>query len=174
MFGDRDAYNDKFKTCARARPYGEQILGSDYYRKEHTKPLMSKHSVLNIYNLHHYCCALMCLKILKFRSPISLYSMFKLSSRKQTMLILPRGIKTMVYMFSKIWNEVRKILSVEDFSVSSSSLKSSAKSFLLARQHRNNPIEWDQTNLMGFYGTTAEGCYWQHVSIILPYSPRRA
>ena len=52
MFGDRDAHNnDKFKTCARTRVYGEQTLGPDHYMREHTKPLMTKHSILNVYTL---------------------------------------------------------------------------------------------------------------------------
>ena len=33
LFGDSEKYNDKFCTCARARPLGEQILGSKFYAK---------------------------------------------------------------------------------------------------------------------------------------------
>ena len=45
LFGDLDKYLDKFKTCARARPYGKQILGSEFFCKEHTKPLFSEHGI---------------------------------------------------------------------------------------------------------------------------------
>ena len=31
LFGDNDAYKEKFCTCARARPFGEQKLGSEFY-----------------------------------------------------------------------------------------------------------------------------------------------
>jgi len=39
LFGDREAYLDKFKTCARTRPgpKGEQILGKQFFRREHDK-----------------------------------------------------------------------------------------------------------------------------------------
>ena len=72
LLGDRDAYNDKFKTCARTRPKGEQILGEAFFRREHTKPLMNKNSILILPNLYQYHSSLLCLKILKFRTPISI------------------------------------------------------------------------------------------------------
>ena len=140
------------KTCARTRLYGDQILAGDHFRREHTKPLMSKYSIMNIYNLYQYCCATMCLKIFKFRSPISLYSMYNFSNRKPTLLILPREQNSMVYLMGRIWNEFRKVLTVDDFSAGSASLKSRAKSILLARQHFNNPLEWDKSNSAGFLG----------------------
>ena len=40
MFGDTEAYQDKFKTCARTREFGSQKLGSEFYEKEHTKPIL--------------------------------------------------------------------------------------------------------------------------------------
>ena len=36
MFGDKEKYLNKFKTCARKRPYESQILGSEFYKKDHT------------------------------------------------------------------------------------------------------------------------------------------
>ena len=33
MFGNKEKYLDKFKTCARCRPFAEQKLGSDFYKK---------------------------------------------------------------------------------------------------------------------------------------------
>ena len=35
LFGNYKAYVDKFKTCARARALDEQILGCDFYKREH-------------------------------------------------------------------------------------------------------------------------------------------
>ena len=72
MFGDREAYLDKFRTCARTRKFEDQILGHEFYRKEHTKPLFNKHSIMNVHNLYLYHCVNDIFKILKFRTPISL------------------------------------------------------------------------------------------------------
>ena len=43
LFGDKEAYIDKFKTCARTRPFETQKLGADFFTKEHTKPLFHKY-----------------------------------------------------------------------------------------------------------------------------------
>ena len=151
--GDCDTHNDKFKTCARARPFGNQILESSHFMREHTKPLMTKYSIMNVYHVYHYHCALMCLKILKFRSPISLFEKFNLSKRKPTLLILPREHTSMVYVIGTIWNAVRILFKVEDFSVSVASLKNMIKSSLLSQQCRNDPLEWDKTNFEGSQAT---------------------
>ena len=42
LFGDRGKFLDKFRTCIRARPYPEQNLPSEFYVKEHSKPLFNK------------------------------------------------------------------------------------------------------------------------------------
>ena len=41
MFGDKEAYLDKFETCARGRPIANQMLGEKVYTKEHTKPILT-------------------------------------------------------------------------------------------------------------------------------------
>ena len=43
MFGDYEAYTDKFKTCVRAREYGYQKLTEQFYRNENTKSIFEKH-----------------------------------------------------------------------------------------------------------------------------------
>ena len=40
LFGDLDAYLNKFKTCARCRPIESQLLGAEFLTKEHTKQLI--------------------------------------------------------------------------------------------------------------------------------------
>ena len=43
LFGDREKFLDKFRTCIRARPYPEQNLRTtEFYIKEHSKPLFNK------------------------------------------------------------------------------------------------------------------------------------
>ena len=58
IFGDREKYIDKFKTCVRARPFSEQKLTSTFFIKEHTKPLFNKHKIMTWQNLYFYhsCC----------------------------------------------------------------------------------------------------------------------
>ena len=42
LFGDKESYLDKFKTAARARPYGLQALGQDFYKKGAQKTLVQQ------------------------------------------------------------------------------------------------------------------------------------
>ena len=63
LFGDKEAYLNKFKTCARSRPLDNQILGQEFYSREHTKPLFNQHGIMNVRNLHIYHCSN---EILKF------------------------------------------------------------------------------------------------------------
>ena len=51
MFGDYNAYVDKFKTCSRARPIDKQILDEEFYSKEYSKPLFENNGILAIKNL---------------------------------------------------------------------------------------------------------------------------
>ena len=46
LFGDKEAFLNKFRTAARARPFRNQLLGEDFYQREHTKPLFRKHKIL--------------------------------------------------------------------------------------------------------------------------------
>ena len=64
LFGDKEAYLDKFKTSCHTRPIETQILGASYYMK-HTKPLFHKHKILAFKNLYNYQICLENLKILK-------------------------------------------------------------------------------------------------------------
>ena len=36
----RKTYLNKFRVCARTRPLELQYLGSEFYEKEHSKPLL--------------------------------------------------------------------------------------------------------------------------------------
>ena len=51
LFGDRLAYLDKFKTCARTRPIGQQKLDQKCFIKEHTKPIFKHNNISAIQNL---------------------------------------------------------------------------------------------------------------------------
>ena len=71
LFGNSENYNDKFRTCARARPFNSQRLGNDFYVKESTKPLFNKHELLAVENLYRYRCLMELFTIVKSRTPVS-------------------------------------------------------------------------------------------------------
>ena len=109
LFGDFEAYVDKFKTCARARPINSQRLGTEFYVKESTKPLFTKYELLAIENLYRYRCLMELFKIIKLRVPISLYDLFGLSNRKDNLLITPSPTNQFIYKSAWLWNEFRKV-----------------------------------------------------------------
>ena len=137
IFGNREKFLNKFKTCARARPYLEQKLTSKFFIKEHSKPLFTSHSLLNLRNLYiyHSCCETY--KIFKYRSPIAIVELFKFSSRgnKNLYIITPPPNDSYVYRMSSIWNLTRSILRAKDASVSTSSIKTKLKNHLLEKQN---------------------------------------
>ena len=97
MFGNKEEYLNKFKTCARTRPTGSQIQSSEFYSREHTKPLFTANNILTIHNLYKYHTAILAFKVLKFRTPIGLYSCFTISRRKESLLITPQPSINFIY-----------------------------------------------------------------------------
>ena len=90
LFGDRESYLAEFKTCARVRPRGSEKLGAEFYSREDTKPIFAEYNLLAVRNLYHYFCTVEVFKILKFRQPITLYELYRLSQRETALaLILP-------------------------------------------------------------------------------------
>ena len=148
LFGNRERYNDKFKTCVRARPYQEQKLPREFYVKEPSKPLFNEIKILNLRNLYYYHCANEIFKILKFRSPIKIHSTYRLSSRgqKQLYILTPPPGDTFVYNSSMIWNKVRNMLKITDSSTTISYLKTNLKKHLLENQSLGDSINWIEPN----------------------------
>ena len=150
LFGDLDTYLDKFCTCARTRPYGEQKLGHAFYCKEHTKPLYNETSILAVQNLYTYHCCIEMFKILKFHKPIALYSLLNISNRNNSMLIIP-PVPSIQFMYngSRLWNVANKKLlngSQYDRSTKLSFVKNSVKQLLLKNQSKFDKNEWYPTN----------------------------
>ena len=143
LFGDKEKFLNKFKTCCRARPLGHQKLEKEHFEKEHTKPLFKKHKLMTVHNLYVYHCSMEVFKILKFRDPISMHGLFDLSQRKETLLMTPNPNSQFVYKASSIWNTSRQLLENNDFSYSISTLKSSLKDHILKIQKNGNEIEWN-------------------------------
>ncbi len=82
LFGDLDAYKAKFMTSARTRPIEQQILGEEFFRREHTKPIFKSQNILSVNNLYSLSCFMETFKILKFHSPISLFNQYSAVCQK--------------------------------------------------------------------------------------------
>ena len=144
LFGNKEAYLDKFKTCSRARPFHEQVLGPEFFVKEHTKPLFKKHSIMTVHNQYYYHTLSEVIKILKHRTPISLFNLFELSGRlgKETLLTHPQPSDSFIYRSSVLWNNSRSKTSYLDFSESISLFKSKIKKLVFNAQNFGGPEDW--------------------------------
>ena len=111
LFGDRQAYLEKLATCVRTRAYSEQKLGAEFYIRESSKPLFSKLGVLTVHNIYNNRVVLDTFKVMKTRTPPSLYMSFTVSQRKPTLLLVPPASESYIYRASCLWNLFRKKLS---------------------------------------------------------------
>ena len=144
LFGDKEAFQDKYNTCARVRPYDQQILGSKFYMREHTKPLFQKNKILSIHNLYTYHAFMETYKILKFRQPQSLFDKYNLSKRKPTLLIAGFPSPNFTDRTTSIWNTIAPKLKIDDYSPKVGSLKNCIKMALFKNQHQDSTLEWTQ------------------------------
>ena len=146
LFGDKDAFLDKFRTAARARPYGNQLLGENFYQLEHTKPLFVKHKILALKNLYSYHTCMETFKILKLRDPITLYEQYTLSDRKPTLIINAHPSENFVSRSTKIWNTISPKMKINEFSYKISTMKATLKRSLLRLQSSDDPLAWISDN----------------------------
>ena len=147
LFGDKLSYLDKFCTCARTRPYPYQLLGTDFYTKEHTKPLFGKHNIMTLHNLYNYHISLTMFKLLENKSPNSLYSCFKLSKRKETLILTSEFSNDFVYNACSTWNIIRDSLAIYKFNcMKIGTMKNKLKNFIFSRQNIGDPNEWSDEN----------------------------
>ena len=152
LFGDKEAFLDKFRTTARARPFQNQLLGEDFYRREHTKPLFMKHKILAIRNLYTYHTYMELFKILKLRDPITIFEHFTTSDRKPTLIINELPAENFVSRSTKIWNAITPKLKLTDYSAKIGSIRNSLKALLFRQQNSDDPITWisDKFNIEKF------------------------
>ena len=146
LFGDRQAFCDKFNTCVRTRPLSQQLLGDNFYIPQHTKPLFESNKVLSVQNLYTYHCFMETYKILKFRQPMSLYDKYRISERRPTLLIAGFPSLKFIDRTTSIWNNVTPKLRLNDLSPKVSSIKNIIKKALIMNQHEGLPLEWTSCN----------------------------
>ena len=148
MFGDFKAVLEKSKTCARVRKFGTQVLGPEFYCKEHTKRLFNDQKILTIRNIYEYQCCTDIFKILKFRTPSGLFEKLESSQRSVGLrLILPMLAGDFIYNGSKLWNTVIQALKLEDDinSIKIGAFKSGLKTALLSLETKHGD-EWHPYN----------------------------
>ena len=148
LFGDREKYLDKFKTCARVREIDSQTLGSTFYEKEQSKPLFNLNKIFTVHNLHRYHCMLELFKILKTYTPESIYSLFNVSNRKENFIRTPNPSNIFTYKAAHLWNEHRtELLGSKKLSLTNVAIfKSSLKRHLSCMQAEHDPLEWNELN----------------------------
>ena len=146
LFGDNEAYNNKFKTCARIRPWGSQLLGNDFYELEHSKPLFNNNNLLTVFHLYKYHCLLELSKIMNLNTPLSLFDIFKTSDRKANLFISPTPTKSFVYRSAFMWNTCHKFSKSNniEFSTSTNITKTKLKNALLLAQKKYDKYIWCQ------------------------------
>ena len=134
MFGDREAYLEKFNTCARSRSYENRMLGKEFYQREPSKPLFEKHNLLTVHNLYKYHSLLEMFKVIKLHLPMPIYELFKRSKIRNDKLVSLTPSILFDYQSSNLWIKCRK--SEIDFTTSIQSVKFNLKKSLLVYQSK--------------------------------------
>ena len=151
LFGNLEQYLDKFNfnTCARTRPFGAQILTSEFYMREHTKPIFSENKILTVDNLYQYTTAYELMKILKFGYPKALAENFTVSIRNNKNLIILSGHKNNQFNHkaSLLWNNLIKSLIIPPIHEANDVIfKKNLKLFLLKHQQSGDSNIWATCN----------------------------
>ena len=151
LFGDFDAYLDKYSTCARTREFGKQILGSCFYAQEHTKPLFTSHNIMTVHNSYTYYSIVELFKIIKFKHPIALHELIKLSQRSSShTILLQQPSNHFLYQSSRMWNTICKHFMNTNigYELPLSTLKNKLKGLLLNIQSLHESEEWAPSNFV--------------------------
>lgn len=113
LFGKQFSFDHEgfYETCARVRTYQQHMAKKDYIL-EHTKPLFNENKILCLHHLHIQHTFIELFKIIKYRTPMSVYEMFQSSSRDSNFLMnVPKinlNISKPNFAFnaSLIWNKL--------------------------------------------------------------------
>ena len=114
-------------------------------------PAYNQYSIL-ISNLYNYHCCIEILKILKFRTPISLHSLLNISKRNNSVSLLPRFPSIQfLHKAPTLWNMAcKKLLNKfdHDLSVKLGFFKNSLKALLVKNQRKFAENEWHPDNFV--------------------------
>ena len=157
-------------TCQRALSFNEQMNRD--YSKEHTKPLFKSNDILTVSNLYNYHALTELYKIMKFRTPCSIYSKLHISDRKILLILnkvkFDKHKQQFFYNAALKWNQIYnfliepyeiKLINSEhtdgssfdviityDFTLSVSVLKAKLKKIIMAIQCDGIENEWATLN----------------------------
>ena len=98
-----------------------------------------------MHNLYNYHMLQITFKLLKLRIPMSIFSCFSISSRKETLLLHPKLSENFLYSASSLWNKFRdcpEACEIPDFNVGIGVVKSKIKALILRRQNIGDLDEW--------------------------------
>ena len=162
MFGN---YRSWFITdkCQRAITYDEQMNGD--YAKEHTKPIFNNKNLFTVRNLYNYHTLTELYKVLKFRTPYSIFSRFTISSRRFTLILhkvkLDKRKNNFFYNSAQKWNQVNRLLIKPyiiriihdgrdtlnyDLTLSVSIFKTKLREIIHNIQNQGDEFEWSAAN----------------------------
>ena len=117
-------------------------------KKEPSKPIFNKKFIMTVHNLYVYHCSNETLKIMKYRTLISMFNVFKTSNRKTTQMVTSTPDIQYAYNASITWNWARQVIKsntdISDFSFSSADAKAILKNHILLSQKIGNPCEWNK------------------------------
>ena len=104
-------HSEFYNVCARALTY-DQHMADKNFQLEHTKPLFNERKLLTLHHLYIYHTSIDTLKILKYRTPISIFCNFDHSLRNINLKLLVPKVKldlakqNFFFQASCIWNEI--------------------------------------------------------------------
>ena len=82
IFGNKEQFLDKFRTCVKIRPYPDQKLGQEFFIKEHTESLFIANQIVTLRNLKlFHICSEIIIKKIKNRNPKLIFEKIKFSAR---------------------------------------------------------------------------------------------
>ena len=106
------------ETCQRTLTYDEQM--NPDYTLEHTKPLFKSHNLLTVQNLYNYHAVIEIFKIMKYRTPYSLFENLRISERKYLISLkkvkYDKRKKQFFHNASVKWNQIHTHL-IKPFSI---------------------------------------------------------
>ena len=115
LFGKEINYDhaEFYETCARVQTY-KQHMAAKNFQLEHTKPIFNEKNIVTLHHLYIYHIFCDTFKILKYKTPISLFELLKNSPNITNMLLIIPEVNldlaknNFVFQASCIWNSLNK------------------------------------------------------------------
>ena len=115
LFGKEINYDhpEFYQNCARVRTY-KQHMAAKNYQLEHTKPIFNEQNLLTLHHLYIYHIFCDTFKILKYKTPISLFELLSNSPNDTNMMLMVPKVNldlaknNFIFQASCIWNSLNK------------------------------------------------------------------